>query len=217
MSLYHDGAMCPDCQERTGVPDIEEGADPTVVPSGVALWRMRCVSCGVEWRAESTYEVARAWFAHGAYEQHLAEKETERPGGGGVGSGTCGRSRAKSSEGQGRVQSLIVQDLDPGVRRLVVLLNAWGFPTCDSGDGMSKPPDRRVMDVPHVFVEAPPAHLASWADRLARNLGAMGIELEAQGPDDHGKYIAASYDPVAGTAIIALIGVADCDLPEDVR
>lgn len=31
-----------------------------------------------------------------------------------------------------------VEALDPGVRRLVVLLRAWGFETCDSGDGVSK-------------------------------------------------------------------------------
>jgi hypothetical protein len=54
-----------------------------------------------------------------------------------------------------------VDALDPGVRRLVVLLRLWGFETCDSGDGRSKPgagqADERgvieVADAPHVLIQ----------------------------------------------------------------
>lgn len=54
-----------------------------------------------------------------------------------------------------------VEALDPGVRRLVVLLRLWGFETCDSGDGRSKPgagqvDDRGIVEVqqaPHVQIQ----------------------------------------------------------------
>lgn len=40
-----------------------------------------------------------------------------------------------------------VYDLDPGIRRVVELLIANGFETCDSGDGVSKEPgeERRLV------------------------------------------------------------------------
>lgn len=54
-----------------------------------------------------------------------------------------------------------IQALDPGVRRLVVLLRLWGFETCDSGDGKTKPgagqADERgiveVQEAPHVQIQ----------------------------------------------------------------
>ena len=41
-------------------------------------------------------------------------------------------------------------DLDPGIRDLVVYLRSCGFETTDSGDGVSKPDDERVFQVPHI-------------------------------------------------------------------
>jgi hypothetical protein len=43
-------------------------------------------------------------------------------------------------------------ELDPGVVDDVRLLWAAGFDPTDSGDGVSKPPEARVLDEPHVFV-----------------------------------------------------------------
>lgn len=104
----------------------------------------------------------------------------------------------------------LVRYLDPGVRRLVVLLNEWGFATVDSGDGVSKPRVGRMYDVPHVFCEVEPARIAAEADRLAHALAGIGIRVKAQG---RGKFIAAHYDPVTRSASIALFGVTDSDLP----
>lgn len=67
--------------------------------------------------------------------------------------------------------------LDPGVRSLVIALRNKGYETTDSGDGVTKPPDQRVLDVPHVFIrvrgsrdlidDARTLHrwLARWGDR----------------------------------------------------
>jgi len=42
--------------------------------------------------------------------------------------------------------------LDPGVRELVMRLRRKGFHTVDSGDGVSKPPEERVFERPHVVM-----------------------------------------------------------------
>lgn len=44
--------------------------------------------------------------------------------------------------------------LDPGIRDVVRAINEWGWPTMDSGDGVSKPADAEcVLRFPHVFAE----------------------------------------------------------------
>jgi len=69
--LFHDGAMCPECNERIGTPDIAEGGDPSAIPEGDKVRNMICPCCGERWRVESSNDLARAWFALGAYEQSM--------------------------------------------------------------------------------------------------------------------------------------------------
>jgi hypothetical protein len=65
-----------------------------------------------------------------------------------------------------------VTDLDPGIRETVLLLQSHGFATTDSGDGISKPAEERVMDFPHVACAVAPDALLAEADRMAGALGA---------------------------------------------
>jgi len=74
------------------------------------------------------------------------------------------------------VHPIPYKHLDPGVRDLVAALNAHGFRTTDSGDGVSKPPSGRVFDFPHVFMVVASARLVAEADRLHRLRGALGCE-----------------------------------------
>jgi hypothetical protein len=67
--------------------------------------------------------------------------------------------------------------LDPGIRRVVVWLRSLGYRTTDSGDGVSKPPEARVMgDRPHVFMVVPTDNFFADVDRLADAVDAFGIE-----------------------------------------
>lgn len=69
--LYHNGARCTKCGLYVGVPTSLDG-----VPAGDVRYPswMQCASCGYEWDEECMHEIARAWFAHGAYEQSLRDK-----------------------------------------------------------------------------------------------------------------------------------------------
>lgn len=46
-----------------------------------------------------------------------------------------------------------IEGLDPGITKLVHLLaNEWGYNTCDSGDGVSKPVEAQTVEGPHVVM-----------------------------------------------------------------
>lgn len=107
--------------------------------------------------------------------------------------------------------------IDPGVRRLVRWLNEKGYPTTDSGDGVTKPADgdEDALTTPHAYIRATRESLIVTADRLARHLVSIGVDLDSIGPDDAGPSIQASYDPANRSAIIALCGVSDADLPPE--
>lgn len=64
--------------------------------------------------------------------------------------------------------------LDPGIEELVELLRSHGFETTDSGDGVSKPEDARVFDVPHIFATVASKDMVSEADRLQALLESEG-------------------------------------------
>lgn len=101
----------------------------------------------------------------------------------------------------------LIRYLDPGVRRLVVFLNEQGFATCDSGDGVSKPPVGRVLDVPHVFMvvdEGRSGEVEAW--RLREVLTAVGVTVKPA-------QIQYSFDPVDGSRLLQLLHVSDTDLP----
>lgn len=46
----------------------------------------------------------------------------------------------------------ICNKCDPGIRSTVRLLLLAGFPCTDSGDGVTKPEEARVMYEPHIFL-----------------------------------------------------------------
>lgn len=95
-------------------------------------------------------------------------------------------------------------ELDPGVRKLVRLLRAQGFRTCDSGDGVSKPPEwEGVLTVAHVFMETGPEDMVSEA-----NLLFTVLESVLHVPITPGM-IQASFDPADGSAVLAVMGVND--------
>jgi hypothetical protein len=112
---------------------------------------------------------------------------------------------------------MIPDDLDPGIRRTVRLLNNWGFRTSDSGDGRSKlgtPGEACMLPVPNVVITSTRKDLLGEADALVHLLRARGgINLDASRDDDGQEVpivmIEASYDPIGGGAIILLTGVDD--------
>jgi hypothetical protein len=80
--------------------------------------------------------------------------------------------------------------LDPGIRDIVQRLREAGFETVDSGDGVSKPPEGRVVPFAHVFARVEDrAQLLAEADRMAQLLGpAWAVE--------------ASYDTAQEAALL---------------
>lgn len=75
--------------------------------------------------------------------------------------------------------------LDPGIRETVRLLNAAGFETSDSGDGVSKPADwytsGEAIPFKHVVAATTVTTMIADAERMARLLGpAWNVEVEYQ-------------------------------------
>jgi hypothetical protein len=79
--------------------------------------------------------------------------------------------------------------LDPGIRGVVRRLHAAGFVTTDSGDGVSKPPDARVFDVPHIVVQLDPAQFFQRTWALYVTLG-PDWRVEASYCPNDGSYLA---------------------------
>lgn len=73
-------------------------------------------------------------------------------------------------------------ELDPGIRDLVVRLNAAGFVTTDSGDGTSKPKDwfesGDALPYPHVFCKAKAESMISEAHRALQLVQDAGWLVE---------------------------------------
>lgn len=108
-------------------------------------------------------------------------------------------------------------DLDPGVRRLVLALRAFGFKTVDSGDGVSKkdlgysPDAGEMLDVPHVVIVEEPGRLHAEAGRLLDWCNQYSETKVA--PIGQGRiYIESSYDVADGSAVIILFGMTDEDI-----
>lgn len=100
-------------------------------------------------------------------------------------------------------------ELDPGIRKLVRLLNERNFLTSDSGDGVSKPPEARVIDVPHVYMTTTPQSMIREAHRLA---ALLMVHLKAELVPG---MIQATFDPVDGSASLAVMDVNDDMLKAD--
>jgi hypothetical protein len=94
-------------------------------------------------------------------------------------------------------------EINPGIRNVVAWLQAQGFNTTDSGDGKTNVGViEGALDYPHVIMTVVPADLILCADRLVRELGQLGVEVEQ--PGGEGPWVEASYDPVTKVGLIAL-------------
>lgn len=104
------------------------------------------------------------------------------------------------------------EELDPGIRELVRWLRSLGFDTCDSGDGESKPQERRFLDFQHVFIIVKePQNLIEECLRLQTMLKRdHGIELKPSGPDEEGNpEVGGSFDPANRLATIEVYHIED--------
>lgn len=97
--------------------------------------------------------------------------------------------------------------LNPGITKIVALLQANGFNTVDSGDGETHDfeCDREYG---YVAMTVPPEDMVEEANRLRDLLGANGIAVHITN-DQEKPCIQASYDPVNGLALIDLEYVHD--------
>jgi len=106
-----------------------------------------------------------------------------------------------------------IEELSPGVRDLVVMLNNHGFVTCDSGDGSNfkegmdcaSPEPMIAMKVKDQSV------LVSEANRLYYMLQSKGVKFPEKF-DEKAPGIQASYNPADGHAIIILVNVLSIDV-----
>lgn len=107
-------------------------------------------------------------------------------------------------------------DLDPGIRETVRRLNAAGFETSDSGDGVSKDGEERVLDVAHVVIVAKPETLIEDSKKLCLFLLSHGISVQPmnEAPEHH-PAIQSTFDPVDNSAIMMLFGVNDASWTAD--
>lgn len=92
------------------------------------------------------------------------------------------------------------EDLDQGIRGLVVALNEAGFETTDSGDGVSKSGED-VIPFPHVAIVVSKERMAAEADRLRKWMADRRMLVNQQGIAGYW-YIEASYDPFVEDAVI---------------
>jgi hypothetical protein len=116
-----------------------------------------------------------------------------------------------------RDQGVTDADLDPGIRRTVRWLQAEGFRTTDSGDGVTKfqggDPMEGACDFPHVVCVVSSDLIASEADRLADLVRGRGVEVAPNGRREEGEAeISASYDPADGSCLLILNYVGDAEL-----
>lgn len=101
--------------------------------------------------------------------------------------------------------------LTPGIRRTVALVRSWGFETTDSGDGVTnvKAGMEEAMTRPNVYITVrDPDRLIRESQGLLERLDSIGVDMDAQGPDDS-PCIQAMYDPCIHSAGILLMGVDD--------
>lgn len=97
--------------------------------------------------------------------------------------------------------------LNPGIVKTVEWLNANGFVTCDSGDGVTHDFECD-LPIPYVHMEVEPGKLVAETDRLRSLLESEhGVEFELQTEEGTAKTIEASYNPIDGLGIISLLNV----------
>lgn len=98
-------------------------------------------------------------------------------------------------------------EIQPRMRRLVALLQSVGFQTTDSGDGVTNVEAgmEDALDFPHVFMTCDSRKLVEEARRLLTIVRTWIRATEFQ--------IECTYSPVDDTAVLALYGLTDDDLP----
>lgn len=82
--------------------------------------------------------------------------------------------------------ALDYSQLDPGIVETVKRLRDAGFETTDSGDGVSKIPQDRVMDIAHVFATVRLDKMMTEAIRMASVLGQDWRVEASWSPNDSG-------------------------------
>ena len=100
--------------------------------------------------------------------------------------------------------------LNPGIRRVVELLNNQGFPTTDSGDGQTH--DFTCDRAYGYVVVVPDGDPVQETDRLCALLRSLGVALAPLTVDGpvNGVYVQLSYSPIdGGIAVIDVSGIHD--------
>lgn len=104
------------------------------------------------------------------------------------------------------------EEIDPGIRRLVELLNDYDITVANSGDGVSKHPDKRVTDSPHVFCHVNEYEtLEETVDYITKLLREHGVEF-TESVEVEGYYAGST-----GVQTVLVRGVADPMLKFDER
>lgn len=101
--------------------------------------------------------------------------------------------------------------LDPGIRETVRWLRGIGMPTCDSGDGVSKPDDFEcAIREPHVFMQFARLDTAVKSAHTIKDLLEDMEFCEGRTLPSLGVNIEVNYSPFSDDVIIvALTGVND--------
>lgn len=99
----------------------------------------------------------------------------------------------------------MIEGLDPGITCLVhILVDEWGYETCDSGDGVSKPEDARTIEGPHVVMHAgKPSTAGKRLTKLIWILKHIGVTAPYE--------ITITYAS-DGPMLMMLCGISDADL-----
>lgn len=105
-----------------------------------------------------------------------------------------------------------IEGLDPGICKIVSLLRANGFNTCDSGDGESKEYEHR--DEGHVTIKCEPGTLLSESRRIVTVLKNAGVILGPVLPEriEGISHIQAMYCPIDEIALIDVSPIHDRQL-----
>jgi len=90
----------------------------------------------------------------------------------------------------------LAEELDPGVKDLVLLLRSHGWNTTDSGDGKSKPEDLRTIEGLHIVID-----IQSAADLIVSSHTLLS-ELRFFGYGD--LFVEATYSPNDQSAILLI-------------
>ncbi len=111
-----------------------------------------------------------------------------------------------------------LEDVDPGIARVVAWLRAAGFDTTDSGDGVTKlaqgfTVEDGVLETPHVHMMVEPGRMVEESDRLAALVQALGIPLTSEDWTAM-VLVDATYHPLEKVAVLSLFGLGDALLPE---